>query len=222
MAERTGLVEACDRQHPVADFGYREPNGTLRCRVCHRERERSRRAGKRVGKYRRHIDRFWERVDVRGPDECWPWMGTITVRGYGSFQYYGKHIGAHRMSAALHGVHVEADLFVCHHCDNPPCVNPSHLFVGTPADNSADMVRKGRARSGASIDVLRPGGELHPNHWNVRGTQVNTAKLTEDDVRQIRRLSVSGLSYSQIGARFGVTKYNVGFIVRRVTWKHVD
>lgn len=90
-------------------------------------------------------ERFWPKVDKRCSDECWVWRGGRYSRGYGRFFLAGKSARAHRIAWQLaNGEAVPAGMIVCHSCDNPPCVNPSHLWLGTGTDNYADMVQKGR------------------------------------------------------------------------------
>jgi hypothetical protein len=86
-------------------------------------------------------ERFWEKVDKKTDDECWEWQASVDTHGYGYF-YSDKRIKAHRYSWELHFGAIPEGLYVCHHCDNPPCINPKHLFVGTAQDNLDDANKK--------------------------------------------------------------------------------
>lgn len=158
-------------------------------------------------------DKFWILVDKDGPvlrpaiGECWIWTGSRLPKGYGRF-YPRWRVGlyAHRVSWEMaNGIAVPDGLDVRHECDNPPCVRPSHLVVGTKSDNMQDMLRRGRGG-----EVGSP-GELHPAH-----------KLTEEQVLEIRRRWVDGgVSQRELAVEFGVTRGLVGHIVRRVAWRHL-
>jgi hypothetical protein len=151
-------------------------------------------------------ERFWRHVAVGEPDKCWLWMGCLGRGGYGSFSTWGKNkscTGAHRMAWELTNGPVPSGLCVCHRCDNPPCVNPRHLFIGTRTDNLHDASVKGRIRA--------PMGTTSPN-----------AKLTDEAVREIRRRYALGETLQrELGKEFGVSQEEIGAIVRRRKWRHV-
>lgn len=95
-----------------------------------------------------HKDKFWDHVDCQGEDECWCWTASRLPSGYGRVRFEKKSTYAHRVAWILTHGPIPEGMVVCHHCDNPPCCNPKHLFVGTQADNVHDRDRKGRGIGG--------------------------------------------------------------------------
>lgn len=151
-------------------------------------------------------ERFWPKV-MKPMDwsACWEWQGSKSLQGYGRFKLFSyTGSGAHRVSYALyHGVS-PGQLHVCHHCDNPRCVNPTHLFLGTNDDNVADKVAKGRNRTG-----------------DQRGENNGAAKLKTADVVLIKRMIANGRENTKIAAKFGVTHQLISKIRRGHLWADV-
>lgn len=147
--------------------------------------------------------RFWRKVLVKDKDYCWEWQGSKASFGHGTFWNGNTVDSAHRISWELHKGKIPDDMCVLHHCDNPSCVNPNHLFIGTRKDNVIDMVEKGRNRTIS--------GESHPN-----------AKLNEENVLEIRKLYKTG-EYSQrkLAKIFNVSKYAIRCVIKRKSWKTV-
>lgn len=161
---------------------------------------------------------FWSRVDKSsGEDGCWEWTGAHFSNGRGSFRLRGKNMLAHRVAYEYANGPIHDGLLVCHHCDNGGCVNPSHLFLGTYADNSRDAVQKGRQARGD-----RHGTRVHPESTG-RGERNGMSKLTAQDVLAIRSLYASGLvSQTALAETFGVDQAQVWRIVRYRNWVHIE
>lgn len=149
------------------------------------------------------IDRFWGKVQTGQLDECWPWRGArYGTTPYGSIRYQGRAQGAHRVSYQINIGPIPEGYDVLHRCDNPSCVNPAHLWLGTHAENMRDMKLKGRAVA-------------------VRGEAQPKSKLTEDDVRTIRQLLKEGISHRNIAERFGVRNPTISYIKHGKRWGHI-
>ena len=147
-------------------------------------------------------DRFWERVQKTAT--CWLWFGLVNGKGYGLFSLRNNHVRAHRFSWALHHGPIPEGLLVCHRCDVPNCVNPEHLFLGTEADNTTDMIVKGRQATGAKVSSP---GEAHP-----------MSKLTDAQVIAIRS---DARKPSVIAEHYGVVYTTIWAIKTRRTWPHL-
>jgi len=153
--------------------------------------------------------RFWSHVDRQNSDDCWEWRGTRIRGGYGHL-YIGHHGGkpqlalAHRISWLLtHGEWIDGTRqIVRHRCDNPPCVNPDHLELGSYADNMRDMRDRGRERK-------------------LRGSQAPWSKLTERDVTQIVALHQAGTSWRCLAETFGVSTPTIADIFAGRSWAHL-
>jgi len=137
-------------------------------------------------------ERFWSLVSIGNDDECWPWIGH-RVHGYGRIRIDSddKRALAHRLSWEFANGRNPGKLNVLHRCDNPPCVNPSHLFLGTQRDNIDDMLRKRRQPHGV-------------RHWSAR--------LSTDQVAEIRRRRAAGERTIDLAAEFGIDRSHVSNI----------
>ncbi len=150
------------------------------------------------------IERFWPKVDRRGPDECWLWTRGTNGDGYGRLSRgypSRKFVLSHRFSFEIHNGTIPAGLKVCHSCDVRLCCNPRHLFVDTQAGNLRDRDRKGR---------------------QARGEKIATAKLTEERVEEIRRDYVRGSrTHGQpaLARKYRVHQSTICAIVGEKTWK---
>ena len=149
---------------------------------------------------------FWSRVAKT--DSCWLWTGAKAPLGYGQLPLRFRPLyTAHRLSWEINIGPIPRGMFVCHNCpggDNPSCVNPAHLFLGTHAENMKDMAQKGRAKSGG-----------------VYGEGSGRAKLTEQQVLEILGRCGTGESHGRIAQDYGVTRSSITLINTRKNWKHL-
>lgn len=162
---------------------------------------------------------FWSKVDRSGgPDACWPWLASVSGSlGYGQMGAGGsKMIRCHKYCWLRTRGPIPAGLCVLHNCDNPRCVNPRHLYLGTLKQNAQDRVKRGRSNPQRGRD-----------HWTsrepdfiTRGEACGATKITAQIVKQIRRLAGS-CTQQQLAARFGISRPQISNIVNRKCWSHV-
>ena len=159
------------------------------------------------------IERFWSHVERRGPDECWLWLAAKNEKGYGITGWRRGTTKAHRVAFLLESGD-PGGFCVLHRCDVPACVNPAHLFIGTRADNNADMLSKGRHRRGGSktpkSQCRYPLGAAHHN-----------ARLDESEVSAIRAAHERGAACAALARSFGLSATYVWKIAKRNAWAHV-
>ena len=138
-------------------------------------------------------ERFWSKVDVGAPSDCWVWTAGRSRKGYGHFRAYGKIQLAPRVAWRLTKGDIPVGIFVLHNCDNPPCVNPAHLKLGTNSDNMRDRAARGRQAGGGR-------------------------KLTAEQVAQAREQHSRGIKQAALAAQLGVTIQAVSLFINRRTW----
>lgn len=145
-------------------------------------------------------ERFWNRVAIGKPDECWNWQAGTNTFGYGVIRLNGRHIKTHR-AAWFFTYGVMPTLYILHSCDNPTCVNPNHLREGTYQDNSDDKRLRGRS---------------------ALGEQVRRGHLVTDDIRSIRNeYQPRTVTQASLAQKYGVCRRTIADILHRKTWKHV-
>lgn len=162
------------------------------------------------------VARFWAKVDKSGgTDACWPWIAGCSPRGYGRVYQGGRGFQAHRIAWIYTNGPIAAGMSVCHTCDNPPCCNPSHLWLGTQAENNADRDAKGRQ---VALTGDAHHSRMHPE-LRPRGERHHAAKLTGSDIPIIKSLCAAGNhSRSAIGEMFGVSGSTINDIMAGRTW----
>lgn len=146
------------------------------------------------------VEIFQQYVIPGEPDACWEWQGYRDKLGYGELKHWTGKCFAHRFSYEYYKGPIPNGLCILHRCDNPSCINPKHLLIGTQQDNMADMVNKGR---------------------QARGSRRGGSKLTEAVIPEIRALRATGMFYTEIAQLYGVTDSTIRSIIHGSTWSHV-
>lgn len=158
-----------------------------------------------VAKSRLISERFWLKVS-KGPG-CWEWTGSRDKKGYGHIMSAQRvPLLSHRVSWEFSNGEIPPGLLVLHRCDNPGCVNPAHLFLGTHKDNTRDMLAKGREANGCLI---------------VRGETVHTARLKEHQIPEILAAAAAGERQRSIARRYDVSAGTIFMVIHRLSWKHI-
>ena len=145
---------------------------------------------------------FWNKVKRRGKKQCWDWLAYRNPGGYGMFWYKKRLQLAHRVSWQIHKGSIPKGLCVLHVCDNPSCVNPEHLWLGTRIDNNNDKVRKGRAQ-------------------HMFGEENGRARFTKEQVLELRQLWHAGATLSELAGRFARPAASIHHAVSGYTWSHL-
>jgi len=148
-------------------------------------------------------ERFWEKVKIGTENECWEWQSTTGHYGYGIFRLQKKYKYAHRLAWSFTNGKIPNELWVLYKCDNPPCVNPNHLFLGNAKDNAQDRTRKGR-------------------NSNQNGELGNNSRLTNEQILEIRKTYKETLtSQEELAAKYGISQSQISNIVLGKEWKHL-
>ncbi len=147
------------------------------------------------------IAKFWKFVNKKGNDECWEWAGRYCTRGYGVLSIKSADRLAHRISYRIAYGHLPTEMLVCHRCDNPKCVRPDHLFLGTSLDNVRDAINKGRAC--------------------LLGEESAASKIKTSDVLKIRQMAKDGIPCAVIAKSFPINDSQVLNIFHRRSWPHI-
>lgn len=135
--------------------------------------------------------------------ECWDFIGARSKDGYGRILFEGENSLAHRVSYTLFNGEIEVGSYVLHSCDNPPCVNPKHLFLGTQHDNMADMFKKKRAA-------------------NRKGESNGRSKLTKEKIQEAKNIRLTGCPYWKIAKKFGVSYGAIRMAIVGKSWRHLS
>lgn len=166
-------------------------------------RNRGKYCSRKCQHFKSLIERFWEKVDKGEEDNCWNWKAAKSG-GYGRIGNGKKNLVATRVSWEIHFGEIPEGMNICHKCDNPACVNPNHLFLGTHAENMLDMAKKGRReRKGVGI-------------------KNGLSKLTPNSVKEIRKKYINeNITYVELAREFNVAPPTIRCVIKRLTWKHV-
>lgn len=176
-------------------------------------------------------ERFWSKVKKERAKGCWNWTAGQIGDGYGEFHAFGER-RAHRVSWVLHFEEIPPGLSVLHKCDNPLCIRPDHLFLGTQQDNMTDMVNKGRQATGDKSGARlypermargeRHGLRIHPE-LAAKGEKIGASKLTTSLVREIRiAYEQRIMDQRQLAQEYGVCQRTINCVVNRINWRHVS
>lgn len=194
------------------------------CLLCLKAYGEDYRRARGAKPYPPFLNRLWDNIQQCHHEDlcpycCWPWLKGTSKKGYGKLgiRIQGQLVTLMVTRVVYEIWHAHPLLphqLACHYCDNPPCCNPSHLWIGTANDNIQDAVRKGRHAVG-----LRTGTHTHPESY--MGEKNHMAKLTADDVVHIRALYAEGYSFAHISQFYPVSEFTVRAAVRRRTWKHI-